>query len=325
MAASVSAGLCNAVQPHSYSVASSTNAAFIPAINELKKHPVGSWYSDRANGDQIDQLMSQCGGDVPVIVIYGLPSKDCGAGGYSNGGTNQNAEQYAAWIQSLVDRVGNKEVIYVVEPDAVGLISGNSCAKEHKYEDNLKVAIQKISTNANAHIYVDVAAWSTQSTAVNVLKTLQGSGRVNGIAINTSNYHSTAEMVAMCQSYSSATGGMHCVIDTSRNANGSPQNEWCNAKSAGIGAPPTSSTGNNIVDYYLWLKVPGESDGECTDKDRSSDAAVGPSAGLFFPNGFKSLWDQSSFVKNGAAVIGGSPNPQPSPAPSTQAPQPSPA
>ncbi|KDO21119.1 hypothetical protein SPRG_13826, partial [Saprolegnia parasitica CBS 223.65] len=66
MATSVAAGLCNAVQPVSYSEATK-NAAFIPAINELKKHAVGSWYSDRAHGDQIDALMSQCGNDIPVI------------------------------------------------------------------------------------------------------------------------------------------------------------------------------------------------------------------------------------------------------------------
>ncbi|OQR89067.1 hypothetical protein THRCLA_22753, partial [Thraustotheca clavata] len=118
MATSVSAGLCNAVQPYSYTIAVSSNAAFGPAINELKKHPVGSWYSDRAYGDQIDQLMSQCGNDVPVIVIYGLPNKDCGDGGYSNGGSNTNSADYTKWIQSLVNRVGQKEVIYVVEPDA---------------------------------------------------------------------------------------------------------------------------------------------------------------------------------------------------------------
>ncbi|RHY85136.1 hypothetical protein DYB35_013967, partial [Aphanomyces astaci] len=67
-----------------------------------------------------------------------------------------------------------------------------------------------------------------------------------------------------------------------------------NSRSAGIGAPPGTDTGHPLVDYNLWLKVPGESDGTCSG--RTPDAQEGPSAGLFFPDGFASLWDNSWFV-----------------------------
>ena len=63
------------------------------------------------------------------------------------------------------------------------------------------------------------------------------------------------------------------VIDTSRNGNGS-NGEWCNPRGRAIGSRPTTATGNNLVDAYLWIKVPGESDGYCNG---------GPSAGTFWP------------------------------------------
>ncbi|KAH9164643.1 hypothetical protein AeNC1_018652, partial [Aphanomyces euteiches] len=96
-----------------------------------------------------------------------------------------------------------------------------------------------------------------------------------------------------------------------RNYRGSTGDEWCNSKTAGIGAPPGSDTGNPLVDYNLWLKVPGESDGECTG--RTADALLGTSAGQFFADGFTSLWNNGYFVDQaGLPKIGGSWNPSPS-------------
>nr|AIG55789.1 secreted protein [Achlya hypogyna] len=292
-----SAAICKGPAPHSYQVAEQSNPAFGPAISELKKHPVATWYVDNG-GDSIDALLSECSNDTPVIVVYGLPGKDCAAG-FSGGGKNTNAEQYKAWVQSLATRVGNKKVIYILEPDAIGLLSNNDCAEKNGYMPNLQVARQILSTNTNAQIYADVAGWADQGKAISVLNSL---GKVSGIAINTSNYKSTGDMDALCLKYSKATGGLHCIIDTSRNHNGSPQNEWCNSRSAGIGAPPTDKTDNDLVDYYLWLKVPGESDGQCYGQ--SADSMVGPAAGQFFADQFKLLWDNGYFVAHGSPKIG---------------------
>ncbi|GAA1995366.1 glycoside hydrolase family 6 protein [Microbacterium ulmi] len=58
------------------------------------------------------------------------------------------------------------------------------------------------------------------------------------------------------------------VIDTSRNGQGPwqaapDQEDWCNPPGRGLGAVPTTNTGVPLVDAYLWIKVPGESDGTC--------------------------------------------------------------
>jgi endoglucanase len=82
----------------------------------------------------------------------------------------------------------------------------------------------------------------------------------------------------------SALASLPFVIDTGRNGRGpldvtpyaappydQPEavvsalkgGRWCNSPSAGAGARPTARTGVPLVDAYLWIKKPGESDGSC--------------------------------------------------------------
>jgi endoglucanase len=76
----------------------------------------------------------------------------------------------------------------------------------------------------------------------------------------------------------------HFVIDTSRNGQGpnsmaayaaAPYDQppavvsalatgnWCNPPGAGLGLRPTADTGVPLLDARLWVKTPGESDGQC--------------------------------------------------------------
>jgi endoglucanase len=82
----------------------------------------------------------------------------------------------------------------------------------------------------------------------------------------------------------SSVATAHFVIDTSRNGKG-PNNmqafaqppfnqpasvisalataNWCNPPGAGLGLRPTTRTGVPLLDAYLWVKTPGQSDGQC--------------------------------------------------------------
>ena len=66
----------------------------------------------------------------------------------------------------------------------------------------------------------------------------------------------------------------HFVIDTSRNGNGPHGNDWCNPPGRALGEPPTCDTGEEKCDAFLWIKIPGESDGTGNG---------GPRAGRFWP------------------------------------------
>ena len=71
---------------------------------------------------------------------------------------------------------------------------------------------------------------------------------------------------------SGLTGGLHAIVDTSRNGAGS-NGEWCNPPGRLIGAPG-GTYGDDVVDTNLWIKPPGESDGTCNG---------GPVAGAWWP------------------------------------------
>jgi len=91
--------------------------------------------------------------------------------------------------------------------------------------------------------------------------------------------------------YPGDAGLTHFVIDTSRNglgpwtppagkySSGDPQT-WCNPPGRGVGDRPTANTGVPLIDAYLWVKVPGESDGSCT---RSTGGTIDPEWGIVDP------------------------------------------
>jgi endoglucanase len=88
-------------------------------------------------------------------------------------------------------------------------------------------------------------------------------------------FNVAAENARYDQLLGSTQASAHFVVDTSRNAVGpwtgtsshpaakSNTEAWCNPPNRGAGIRPTPSTGMSLVDAYLWVKLPGESDGEC--------------------------------------------------------------
>lgn len=119
--------------------------------------------------------------------------------------------------------------------------------------------------------------------------------------------------VSLADAMSSGISGFQpkFLIDTGRNGQ-SPRSScanWCNARGAGSGLMPTTDTAApEIVDGYMWLKTPGESDG-CTrelpgggkcprfDSDCKSEDSIGarddepraPEAGQWFDYQIKML------------------------------------
>lgn len=93
----------------------------------------------------------------------------------------------------------------------------------------------------------------------------------------------------------------HFVIDTSRNgqgpwtpaatANYPDAQTWCNPPNAGLGARPQASPqpALPLLDAYLWIKTPGQSDGQCnrgvagSTTDPEWGGIVDPAAGAWFP------------------------------------------
>ncbi len=102
--------------------------------------------------------------------------------------------------------------------------------------------------------------------------TAAGIAKADGFSTDVSGFDALSQDVQFGTTLSGLLSGKHFVIDTSRNGNGS-NGQWCNPWGRALGKKPTTSTGNSIIDAYLWIKSPGESDGTCNG---------GPSAGTFW-------------------------------------------
>src|SRR5205085_11815660 len=116
-----------------------------------------------------------------------------------------------------------------------------------------------------AAVYIDAghARWIDAATMADRL-TRAGIADANGLSLNISNFLGTSVNVAYGTEVSKRVGGKHFIIDTSRNGqNASSAGNWCNPTGQRLGPTPTTHTGNPLVDAYLWVKTPGESDGTC--------------------------------------------------------------
>jgi len=95
----------------------------------------------------------------------------------------------------------------------------------------------------------------------------------------------------------SSTQLAHFIVDTSRNGQGPwttttaypDKQDWCNPPGRGLGLRPTANTGVDLADAYLWVKTPGQSDGQCnrgiagSTTDPEWGGITDPAAGDWFP------------------------------------------
>jgi endoglucanase len=213
-------------------------------------------------------------GRLPVFVVYGVPNRDCG--NESSGGLS-STEDYYAWVGEIAtagqesSAESERSPIYIVEPDALAL--AQQCNNEAQRVGEVRSAVD-ILHEAEATIYLD-GGHSTWRSAEDMAKLLNdaGIGEARGFASNVSNYNADGIEHDYAEKLSQLTGNSHYVIDTSRNGNGS-NGDWCNPSGRALGVAPGIVTDGSHHDANLWIKAPGESDGQCNG---------GPVAGAWWP------------------------------------------
>jgi endoglucanase len=241
-----------------------------PAV--VSTQPVASWlggWSGNVQGAAANIVTAAASQNkLATLVIYNIPGRDCGS--YSAGGL-ASADHYKAWIRQLVAGIGSNKAIVILEPDALAQIDCLSEADQAMRYSLLADAVNVLATQTKAFIYIDAghSGWISAATMTDRLKKAN-IGQARGFSLNVSNFISTDQNTSYGNSISASTGKAF-VIDTSRNGNGS-NGEWCNPRGRALGASPTTNVGGN-VDAFLWVKVPGESDGTCNG---------GPSAGAWW-------------------------------------------
>ncbi|WSQ09485.1 glycoside hydrolase family 6 protein [Streptomyces sp. NBC_01231] len=215
-----------------------------------------------------------------LLVVYNIPHRDCGQ--FSSGGA-ADGDAYRSFLDSVAEGIGDRPARVILEPDAVLHMVDNCTPKEFHEEryDLLRDAIEKLTSLKSTRVYLDAgnAGWGKTDEIFEPLKRA-GIDQADGFAVNVSNFYPTGESIAYGKELSSKVGAKPFVIDTSRNGNGpydggDPDKRWCNPPGRALGENPTTETADPLVDAYVWVKRPGESDGECKG---------GPKAGEWWPD-----------------------------------------
>ncbi|MFD6416874.1 glycoside hydrolase family 6 protein [Streptomyces sp. NPDC060194] len=251
-------------------------------IRKIAEQPAAEWIRPEDPEEQA-RGYTEAAGEAErdaVLVLYNIPHRDCGlhsAGGAADG------DEYRAFVDGVAKGIGDRPATVVLEPDAV-LHMVDRCTDQKYHEERyalLGEAVDKLGALKNTKVYLDAgnAGWGDTEQIFEPLKRA-GVERADGFSVNVSNFYTTEESIRYGKELSAKVGNKPFVIDTSRNGNGpydggDPAQKWCNPPGRALGETPTTDTGDEQVDAFLWIKRPGESDGECRG---------GPPAGQWWPD-----------------------------------------
>ncbi len=274
-------------------------------IQLIASQPAGKWFGDW-NSDIFSDVSKFCSRaassrdsrgqpKIPILVAYNIPNRDCG--GYSSGGVS-SADSYRDWITRFASGIGNREALVILEPDALPHTTGQCSSLRSSRLALIRSSLAIFrSTAPNARVYLDIGhpQWLSTGVAAQLLQSA-GVSEAAGFSINVANYVPTSE----CLRFGSAIAkqiGKSFVVDTSRNGKGPMNGGYCNLPGKAIGERSTGDTGNNYADAFVWVKLPGESDGNCN--------GAMPQAGQFFPSYAKELVQNAKQFQVGFFKSGG--------------------
>lgn len=255
-------------------------------LRVIAGQPIAEWLTS-PTGQQAPVVADEvkrarAAGKTPFFVAYHVPFRDCGS--FSGGGAS-SPDDYRAWVREVAGALGGGPALVVLEPDAVPHeITG--CVPQARSAERSALLADAVTVldRSGAKVYLDAGNPGFVTDPGQVADALRRSGvqKAAGFSLNVANFWATPDVVAYGKAVSQALGGAHFVVDTSRNGNGRPSGEtvdggpsFCNPPGRKLGQAPTQSTGEPLVDAYLWIKRVGESDGSCRPGE--------PAAGQWWP------------------------------------------
>ncbi|MDT0141505.1 glycoside hydrolase family 6 protein [Microbacterium sp. PRC9] len=253
------------------------------AARYLSEQPTAVWLTPE--GDPVDVVGERIAGLAAeardqsarvAVVVYGLPERDCG--GHSAGGLEGDA--YLEWTRAIGDALreaADTSPIVILEPDSLALAP--ECGNVDERVEQLSAAVEALAAEST-WIYVDGghSNWLAPAEMADLIGRVDRASRgdggrsIRGFVTNVSNFEATDDEVDYAHDVASRLDDLHAIIDTGRNGAGS-NGEWCNPPGRLVGEPG-GTIGDDVVDTNLWVKPPGESDGDCNG---------GPAAGQWWP------------------------------------------
>jgi endoglucanase len=250
-------------------------------LERIAQQPVAEWIGPDDPQEQARGFTeaADAAGRTAVLVLYNIPHRDCGQ--YSQGGA-ADGDAYRVWLDRVVAGISERSSLVILEPDALPHVA-DGCTPAEYHEERyalLKYAVAGLKSLPRTAVYMDAGnvGWVPDPARMAGPLKRAGIAEADGFSLNISNFYTTADNAVYGDELSALLDGKHFVIDTSRNGRGplagAHDESWCNPPGRGLGTAPTTSTGNELMDAFLWIKRPGDSDGTCKG---------GPKAGTWWP------------------------------------------
>ncbi|KAI0117944.1 1, 4-beta cellobiohydrolase [Nemania sp. FL0031] len=248
-------------------------------------------------------------------------------------------KQYIDAIVAVLKSYSDVKVILVVEPDSLAnLITNLNVAKcsnaQAAYLECTNYAIKALNL-PNVSMYLDAGHAGWLGWPANIGPAAQLFGQVykdagspaslRGLATNVANYNAW-KITGACPSYTQGNSvcdesgyvnnmapllkaqgwDAHFITDTGRSGKqptGQSQwGDWCNAIGTGFGLRPSASTGDALLDAFVWVKPGGECDGTSNTTAVRYDYHCGaasalqpaPEAGSWFQAYFAQLYQNAN-------------------------------
>jgi len=253
---------------------SATRPADAALLEQIASRPVTTYLTGGTSEARIQAavrsrvLQIKAAGALPVFVASNIPD-GCGK---TRAPSRRLQAAYQRWTFRLTRGIGTAKAVVILEPNALANLSCLPPGRQGIRLALLRYAVRTLSIKPGISVYLD-AGHSRWRPAAEMALNLRrvGLARIRGFALNISNYQSTPNEIAYGTTISKRLRGKRFIIDTSRNGLGAPPvvgrprpaNTWCNLPGRALGAAPLSKPASPLVDAYLWVKYPGESDGTC--------------------------------------------------------------
>jgi cellulose 1,4-beta-cellobiosidase len=252
--------------------------------------------------------------------------------------------EYIDPIVAIFKKYPNVAISLVIEPDSLPNLVTNANLQTCKdsasgYRDGVAYALKSLNL-PNIAMYIDAGhggwlGWNDNlkpgaKGLAEVYKKAGSPKQVRGVSTNVAGWNAydlspgefskatdaqwnkaqnEKQFVALFSPELKSAGmPSQAIIDTSRNGVTGLRKEWghwCNVKGAGFGVRPTGTTGNSLVDAFVWVKPGGESDGTSDSSATRYDSFCGMED-AFNPAPEAGQWNQAYFedlVKNAKPAL----------------------
>jgi cellulose 1,4-beta-cellobiosidase len=289
--------------------------------SRVKYTPTAVWLAWYGAPNEVPKHLGAAGGNTAVFIMYWIPTRDCNSNASQGGASDLNS--YKSYVDSVYNTFrsnGNSRIVIVIEPDTIGNIvtsqENENCRRTaiiHK--EALAYAVNKFGSLNNVQVYLDAghSQWLTgyeDETAAIIKEILDMApqGKIRGFSTNISNFQPVQrEYEYHTRLYDAlekvGISNMRFIVDTSRNGVDISEafaktKTWCNFVGTGFGERPKGNPdpiNMPLLDAYMWLKPPAESDGSsqgmradpvCARPDSLPGA---PEAGQWFHDYFVQL------------------------------------